>query len=223
MTKLKKKILAGILSGAILLTGSLAFNDAQAAQNFERGRGHGPMMGFDGGRHMNRDFQLNDEQIAKFSQEIAARYGVSQSEVAAALRENHHFGDIKAAASLAKISGRNFSEVLAMKCDWFQVAEKLGVTREQVDSYMKTEMLDGLVQSSKLDKKTVEKLLQDNYSPRDIQIAGLIANESGKNVKTVLEKRKINNDWREVAKEFNVDLGKVFKAGDRHRFSRDDK
>lgn len=200
MTKITKKILAGILSGALLLTGGFAMSEA-ADSNRPPIRHERP--------------QLSDEQIANSAKEIADYYGVNQAEVAAALKNNVHFGDIKTAATLAKISGKSFSEVLAMKCDWQQVAEKLGVTHEQFDSYMKTEMLNGLAQSSKLDKKTVEKLLKDNYDPRDIQIAGLIANESGKNVKTVLEKRKINNDWREVAKEFNVDLKKVF--GEHHK------
>ena len=40
--------------------------------------------------------------------------------------------DIKQAAVLAEISGKSFSEVLGMKVSWMQVAEKLGVTHEQI-------------------------------------------------------------------------------------------
>lgn len=208
MKKLKKKILAGILSGALLLTGGFALGNAHAA-NFDK---HEPRAEFEHGDfegpHERR--QLSEEQIATSSKEIADYYGVDQNEVAAALREGTPFGDIKHAATLAKISGHPFAEVLGMKNDWHQVAEKLGVTREQFDAFLKDEMLTGLAQKSKLDKKTVEGLLNDSYEPRDICVAGLIANASGKNVKSVLAKRKINNNWDDVAKDFNVDLQKIF-------------
>ena len=100
-----------------------------------------------------------------------------------------------------------------MKTDWRQVAEKLGVKREQVETFMKSEMLEGLAKNSKLDAKTVESLLKEKYSPRDITIAGRIANSSGKNVKAVIAKKKINNNWEDVAKEFNVDFSKINERG----------
>ena len=211
--KLKKKILAGILSGAILISGSLAFNDAQAAQkNFDSHRPH-----FEHFDEQHERPQFTDEQIAEFAKKIADYYGVDQYEVETALRENTHFGDIRQAATLAKLSGRSFSEVLAMKNDWHQVAEKLGVTREQFDAFMKEEMLGWLAQRSKLDTKTVQSLLDDNYNPRDICMAGIIASESGKSVKSVLNKRKINNSWQDVAKEFNVDAKKLFGGNRPHK------
>lgn len=227
--KLKKKILAGILSGAILMTSGLAFNDAQAAQNQEHWRGYGNhmnfernsghRMGFGRGMNFNDDFQFSDEQIAEFAKKIADYYGIDQYEVETALRENTHFGDIRHAATLAKLSGRSFSEVLAMKNDWHQVADKLGVTREQFDAFMKEEMLGWLAKRSRLDTKTVQNLLDDGYNPRDICMAGIIAGESGKGVKSVLNKRKINNSWQDVAKEFNVDAKKLFGGNRQHKNS----
>ena len=211
MKNLKKKILAGILSGAIIMTGGLALNGAEAA-HFDGGKGRPHFEQFDEDHERP---QLTEEQIAEASKKIASRYGVSQSEVATALREKNHFGDIKHAATLAKLSGKSFAEVLAMKSDWHEVAEKLGVTREKFDAFMKDEMLSGLAEKSRLDKSTVESLLKDKYDPRDICVAGLIANASGKNVKNVLAKRKINNTWEDVAKEFNVDLQKIFDFGDK--------
>ena len=180
-------------------------------------------MGFGRGMNFHEDFQFSEEQIADFAKKIADHYGVDQYEVETALRENNHLGDIRQAATLAKLSGRSFSEVLAMKNDWHQVAEKLGVTREQFDNFMKDEMLGWLAQKSKLDKNTVQKLLDDGYNPHDICAAGIIASESGKSVKNVLSKRKINNSWEDVAKEFGVDLQKNFNGKHQHRphFQRD--
>ena len=214
MTKIKQKILAGILSGAMILGGGIAVNSAYAdppAQQQE----------FDGKHKRPERPQMTEEQINQYSKELAEYYGVNQAEIATALKNHVHFEDIRMAAQLAKISGKSFSEVLAMKVDWHQVAEKLGVTREQMHEAMKNEHLEGLAQHSKLDKKTVESLLNENYDPHDITIAGIIASESGKNVKSVLAKRKLNNSWDDVAKEFGVDLKKVMKPdherGDKDR------
>ena len=203
MNTFKKKIIAGILSGAIIFTGGF-LSSAQAAENF------------DGQQQRHERRQFSDEKISEFAKNIADNYGVSQAEVETALKNRTHFEDIKIAATLAKLSGKSFSEVLAMRTDWRQVAEKLGVTREQFEEHMKAEMLEGLAKRSKLDAKTVESLLKEKYNPHDITVAGLIANASGKNVKTVLSKRKINNNWEDIAKEFNVDLNK-FKDSERGR------
>lgn len=200
MNTFTKKIIAGILSGAIIFTGGfLSF--AQAAGNSENRP-----------QQRQEHHQFSDEQINEFAKAVADNYGVSQAEVEAALRNRTHFEDIRTAAALAKLSGKSFSEVLAMKVDWRQVAEKLGVTSQQFEEFMKAEMLEGLAKRSKLDAKTVESLLKERYNPHDITIAGLIANASGKNVKTVLSKRKINNNWEDIAKELNVDLNKLMDS-----------
>ena len=198
MNSIKKKILAGILSGAMILTGGF-LAPVQAAEN--------PDAQQQLQRHERR--QMTDEQINEFAKKFADAYGVEQAEVADALKNRIHFDDIKNAAVLAKLSGKSFSEVLAMKTDWRQVAEKLGVTREQVENLMRAEMISGIAQRSKLDAKTVESLLKEKYHPDDITVAGIIANASGKNVKSVLAKRKLNNTWDDVAKEFGVDLQKL--------------
>lgn len=234
MTSLKKKILAGVLSGTIFLTGGLALSNVEAANSndkqnikFSRHRERPNMSGnpdrkFDFGRNHERR-PMTDEQVSEFSKAIADRYGVNQSEVATALKDDTHFGDIKHAAMLSKLSGKSFTEVLAMKSDWKQVADKLGVSSEQLDSLMQDERLEDLSKISKLDKKIVNDLLNDNYDPRDICMAGLIANESGKNAKTIIAKRKINNSWEDIAKEYNVDLGKLMEQNRPPRGERGDR
>ena len=122
----KKKLLVGLLSGAMILTGGF-LAPVQAAEN--------PDAQQQLQRHERR--QMTDEQINEFAKKFADAYGVEQAEVADALKNRIHFDDIKNAAVLAKLSGKSFSEVLAMKTDWRQVAEKLGVTREQVENLMR--------------------------------------------------------------------------------------
>ena len=211
---IKKKILAGILSGAMIFGIGTSINTVYAApateteqqeDDFKGGRPHRP--------------QMTEEQITQYAKDLAEYYGLNQNEIATALRNHVHFEDIRQAATLAKLSNKSFSEVLAMKVDWQQVAEKLGVTREQYEAFMKDEMLAGLAEHSKLDKKTVESLLKENYNPHDITIAGLIANASGKKVKDVFAKRTINNDWGDVAKSFGVDLKKILPQNPEHQNS----
>ena len=207
---MNRKLIAGILSGALIFTGGLAFNSAQAKPV------QGEQQEIDNQQRDRSDFF--EERMNDHAKRMAERYGISQAEIEEALKNHVHFEDIQVAAALSKISGKPFSEVLAMKTDWHQVAERLGVTTEQFDQYMENEMIEELAQNSKLDKKTVENLMHDNYAPHDITIAGLIANASGKNVKSVLSKRKVNNSWDDVAKEFNVDLQKIMKPNRPHRY-----
>jgi len=209
---IKKKILAGLLSGALIFGSGLAINSAYANESPAPEQ----QQEFDGKNKRPHRPQMTEEKINEFAKEIADYYGLNQEEIATALKNHVHFEDVRQAATLAKLSNKSFSEVLAMKVDWQQVAEKLGVSREQYEAFKKDEMLAGLAEHAKLDKKIVQDLLNENYNPRDITIAGIIANASGKNVKAVFAKRKINNSWDDVAKEFGVDLSKVMKLdGDR--------
>ena len=213
---IKKKILAGILSGAMIFGVGTSFNSVYAeppAPEQEQ------QQEFDGKGHRPNRPQMTEEQINEYAKEIADYYGLDQAEISTAIKNHVHFEDIRQAATLAKLSNKSFSEVLAMKVDWQQVAEKLGVTREQYEAFMKDEMLAGLAEHSKLDKKTVESLLKENYNPHDITIAGLIANASGKKVKDVFAKRTINNDWGDVAKSFGVDLKKILPQNPEHQNS----
>ena len=192
MSNFKKRLLAGLLSGALLFTGSQAL----AAP---------PEMPED-----NRDWQAEEaEHIGGWAKFISEHYGVDIAQVEAALNDGVHIEDVRQAAVLAKLSGKNFKDVLAMKVDWSQVAEKLGITRKQMHEFFKREHEEAFAKHAGIEVKTLQGLLKDGYDLRDIDIAAKIAKSSGKDVKTVLGKRKINNTWDDVAKSFGVDLQKI--------------
>lgn len=196
MRNFSKKILAGLLGGAILFTGATTFaSPPEMPDNDDRPANH---------RHFEREH--NPADLAKH---FADRYGVDQTQVEAALNDRVHIEDIRSAAILAKLSGKSFSEVLAMKVDWPQVADKLGVTREQLKTFYEQERTESLARRAGVDVNTLKGLLKDGYDPRDIVIAGKIAKAAGKDIKTVLGKRKINNSWDDVAKSFGVDMKKI--------------
>lgn len=190
MSNFKKKIFTGLLSGALLLTGAQAL----AAPT-----------------EIPEDYAWHEEAAmhsgwAKF---ISERYGVDAAQVETALNNGTRIEDIWQAAMLAKLSGKSFSDVLAMKVDWQQVAAKLNITPEQFREFFKTERAEAFARRAGIDVKTLVKLLQDGYDLRDIDIAARIAKEAGKDVKSVLGKRKINNTWDDVAKSYGVDMEKI--------------
>lgn len=192
---MKKKLLAGLLSGALLLTGSQALANP-------------PEMPDD-------DKAWQEEEAAHvggWAKYISKKYSVDSAQVEAALNNGVHISDVKFAAVLSKLSGKSFSEVLAMKFDWFQVAEKLGVTHEQVKEFFENERDEHFAKLAGIDTKTFKSLIKDGYNPHDIMIAGKIAQESNKNIKNVLDKRKINNTWEDVAKSFGVDMKKIMPS-----------
>ncbi|MBR1646966.1 MAG: hypothetical protein IJ685_09345 [Selenomonadaceae bacterium] len=201
MLNFKKKFLTGLLSGALLLTGSQAFANPSEMPP--------PMM-------------MNEEQVAEnlngWVKHFTDEYGVDSAQVEAALKDGVNIRDVQFAAVLSKLSGKSFSDVLAMKTDWFQVAEKLGVTRAQVEEFTRQQMSAKLAKESFTDVKTVQSLIKDGYHPQDIAMAGKIANAAGKDIKSVLSKRKINNTWGDVAKSFGLDAKKFMPPEpNRHR------
>ena len=199
---IRKKILAGLLSGALLFAGGQAF--AEHPEHF----GHPSMACYE------------DGNVDAWIQAIVERYGVDAAQVKAALDDGEHFEEIHHAAVLSKLSGKSLSEVLAMRVDWRQVAEKLGISREQLDEFYKQEREENFARHAGVDVKTLRSLIKDGYDPRDIGIAGKIAQASGKNIKTVLDKRKINNTWEDVAKSFGVDLQKIMPQPPAHHQDR---
>ena len=186
---IKKKILAGILGGLLLTGGQALANPPEPPeQNWQ---------------------EEAAARIGGWAKYFSEKYGVESAHVEAALNDGVHIEDIKHAAILSKLSGKNFSDVLAMKVDWAQVAEKLGVTREQVHEFFQQERDEHFAAKAMTDVKTFKALLKDGYNPHDIMIGGRIANAAGKNIKSVLEKRRINNTWEDVAKSFGVDVKKI--------------
>ena len=57
---------------------------------------------------------MTTDEVAKH---IAASFGVDEKQVKSALDDNKDFRDIGQAAMLAKISGKSFEDVLALKTD----------------------------------------------------------------------------------------------------------
>ena len=199
----RKKFLAGLLGGALLMTGGQAFATP-------------PEMPDD-----DNNWQAEEAaHIGGWAKYFSEKYGVDSAQVEQALNDGVHIEDVRHAAILSKLSGKSFSDVLAMKVDWWQVADKLGVSHEQIKEFFKQEREESFAKHAGIDVKTLRGLIKDGYDIRDIGIAGKIAQAAGKDIKSVLGKRKINNTWEDVAKSFGVDLKKIMPPPPEHPHNR---
>ena len=72
---------------------------------------------------------------------------------------------------------------------------------------MKDMVVEDIALRSSLGKETVRKLMDEHYHPRDIRIAGRLADASKKDVHEVLGMKTINKRWIDVANELKVDPG----------------
>lgn len=213
MARFSKKMMAGIVTGAILVLGSIGVYSLQETQTEQRaeaarteqyGRGERPPYQ-----------RMNSAAAAK---QVADTFGVSESEVKKAIDDDTDFRDIGQAAMLAKLSKKSFADVLAMKTDsnkWADVRESLGITREAVRDAMDDMTAVHLARHSGIDQETAVTLLRDGYRPWDIEAAAAIAKASGKDIQTVLDAKKINNRWSEVAEQFGVSRDALRSARER--------
>ena len=201
MKLFNKKTTAGLLAGAMLLTGSISTGIVQAADNGSSGASERTNQQR---RHMQPP-QMNTEKMA---QEIADTFGVSKDEVESWQKENKNdFRDVFHAALLAKTSGKSFADVAGMKTSqnsWKDVASALGISQEQIKNAQEDLMVTRIEKNTGLAQNTSKALLKDGYQPRDITAAAMLAKESGKNVQDILSMRKLNNSWKDVAKALNI-------------------
>lgn len=188
---MKEKMLAGVLAGAFIFSVSAGSPAAFAEEQKPPPKAEQPRM--------------SKAEIDALAKDIAQQYGVNQTEVRTALGEDRLMDDIYYAAMLAKISGKSFANVLSMKADWFDVMKKLNITPEQWKNVLRDMTAEDIASRSYLDKETVKKLMDEHYSPRDIRTAGRLAHAAKKDVRSVLNMKRINQHWFDVAKELKVD------------------
>lgn len=216
MISMKKKLLIGMITGAVLLGAGIAVMQGQA----EAKEAEQPV--FCSGADRQRPHQkMNADRAAKHIHEV---FGVDEAEVKAAINEKKDFHDIGQAAMLAKISGKSFNEVLAMKTDnndWREVSETLNVKPEQIYEQMNCMTAAKIAKNGNVSEDEAISLLNNGYRVRDIECAAILAQKSGKDIQSVLDMKKINNRWRDVAAALGVDSD-VLHQKRRHYQQNDD-
>lgn len=188
MKNLAKKIVVGMMAGSLFFAGA---GEVFAAD------GRPP--------HLPQNQQQSEAQIKVWAKHISEWSGVAEKDILDSVKSGRMYNDVEFAALLSKISKKSFKDVLAMKTDWFGVMKKLGITREKYESAVEELEIKEMSKEAGVDEATVKSLLEKHYHPRDIVIAGKIAKASGKNIQEILDMKKINQRWRDIADELKID------------------
>ena len=145
---------------------------------------------------------------AEAAARIAEAFEVDKDQVQAAIEAGRDFRDIGQAAMLAGLCGKSFQDVIACKTDdvtWRGVEKQLGVTREQLRSGYCAIEARHLAEEGITDRETALELVQNGYDSRDIRAAAALAKASGEDIQSVLDRKRINNRWSDVARELGID------------------
>lgn len=190
MSWFTKRNIVAVAAGALILTGAAGLYIVQAYPG-------------DHGSPAAQHQRLSPEQRA---QKIADRFALDKAQVLSFFEQGKSFRDISKAAFLARASNQSLEDVLALKTtnnNWKDVAQSLGVTREQAKNAGR-ELTAGRLEKLQIPKETSLNLMGEGYRARDIAMAYKLAGNTGKSPDEILSMRKINNTWRDVAQTLGV-------------------
>ena len=202
MVKKQKKILCGVVAGAILVLcgfSSIALQRSNVDAQVEAAQK---------AAGVGENFYPPEFDRDKAAQKVAADFGLDKDEVKEAFTSNTDFRDIGQAALLAKLSGKSFKSVLDYKqagYTWPETENWCGVNHEAVKAELDNQISARIHRRfSNVSHDEAKKLLQDGYHPMDIEAASILSAKSGKDVEYVLSLKKINNRWKDVAEELGL-------------------
>jgi hypothetical protein len=196
MKIVNRKTIAAMVAGTFIIAGAATPFIVQAAEAQETPSAY----------HQKETKKQLDPQVA--SKRISDTFGIEQSVVLKYNNNGMSFKDIGKAAFLAKAGNKSIDSVISKKTadnNWKDVAESLGITKEQIKTAHQDLASDQLNKRTGIDKKAALNLLQDGYHPHDIGMASQLATASKKPIKNVLALKKINNTWSDVAAQLGID------------------
>lgn len=194
---LSKKNLLVLSAGAMLCAGIMNPFIANAS----------PEDGFEDGP--NPAFRIGQQQIEpdKIAENFSTMCGVDKKEVIAYMNEGVRFKDISMGAFVAKASGQSLKKVMDVKMenpDWRGVTKALGVSEEKMKETHNEIVSTMFEDNLDIPKETSLSLLQKGYQSRDIAIANAFANDTKKSIADVLDMKKVNNRWEDVATSLGI-------------------
>lgn len=194
MNLISKKSVIGLTLGAFVLAGVASPLAIQAADSQVYSQ---PAAG--------QHAKVDPDKIA---QRISETFGVNKADVVKYQQQGTKTRDLFKASFLAKASGKSLSEVISLKTSsntWKDVANTLGVTKEQIKATRQDIASTRLETKLNIPKQVSLDLLQQGYHSRDIAVANALANNTGKQISDILSLKKINNTWHDVAQSLGVD------------------
>lgn len=199
MNRFSKKTIATMVAGTFLFVGAVLPFAVHAASSLKQDKPAMHQRKIDPGKAASR---------------ISEHFGISKESVLKYQSQGYSFRDLKKAAFLAKASGKSFESVVALKTTdktWKTVVQDLGVTKEQMKATHRELTADRVTAKTGMNRAEVTGLLEQGYKGRDIAMAGLLSKKSSRSAGDIIQLKKINNTWFEVAGAIGVDK-EAFKA-----------
>lgn len=172
-------------------------------------------------RYYDQDF--SPERMAENMQEI---FGIEKQVILDYNAKGWRFRDLHEAAFISYASQKSFSDVLNAKTvinSWRDVSENFGLTRQQRRSAESMMMSNQMATYWDISASTIKELLDAGYHPRDIGMAATLSKKADKSIDTVLEMKKINNAWYDVAASLGLSDADYNQCRDDARFGYGDK
>jgi plasmid maintenance system antidote protein VapI len=193
---LAKKAIVLALAGAFLVTGigitqmpqSVAIAATQQVQHQEQ--------------HQRPDF--NPEVMA---QNIQDSFGIDKQVILDYNKQGWKMHDLHKAALIAYASEKPISDILNAKTmtnDWKNVGESFGVTKEKFHTVMQTMMSKKMATTLGVNSDVINSFLSQGYHPRDTAMAVTLSKHTDKTTDEILNMKKINNRWSDVATALGI-------------------
>jgi hypothetical protein len=195
MSSLVKKSIVIALAGLFILASAASLSVEAAA-----------------GGKLNHKKEIDPARVTARMSEV---YGVSQLALLKYHEGGMNFKELHRAAYFAGISGKSLDEVIALKADsktWRNVSQTLKISKEQHKAQRQKLFAARLQQRTGVAKETSLVLLQEGRKSRDVAMAGILAKHSGKSAIEVINMKKPDGKWREVATELGMDKQQYRKA-----------
>lgn len=156
--------------------------------------------------------QTDQRQTHYFNPEIMAQniqdsFGIDKQVILDYNKQGWKMHDLNKAAFLAYASEKPISDILNAKTmtnDWKDVGQSFGVTREKMHTVMQTIMSKKLATKLEVNSDVISSYLSQGYHPRDIAMAVTLSKHTDKTTDEVINMKKINNRWSDVATALGI-------------------
>lgn len=199
LSKKSRNTIAAFVAGAFIIAGIAGPLAAQAESTIKECPAY------------HQHHQIKPEQAAK---RLARTYGLDESLILKYQSQGKTPRELNRAALYAKASGTSFESVVALKTStntWQDVANTLGVDKTRIKAIRQDLAATRMSQRFNIAQTEIQDLFNQGYHHRDIAMSGMLAKQTGKTIADVIAMKKVNNTWRDVAKELGVDLNALKK------------
>lgn len=152
------------------------------------------------------------QQAPYFNPEVMAQniqdcFGIDKQVILDYNKQGWKMHDLNSAALIAYASEKPISDILSAKTmsnNWRDVSESFGVTTEKRYAVMQTIMSNKMAKKLDVSSDTISSFLSQGYHPRDIVMAVTLSKHTDKSIIDVINMKKINNRWSDVAASLGI-------------------